>query len=739
VDDRPGALARARAWLSGRWDHALARPSLGFEEVRKRRLFAILILPGIAILLTFAAGHLVRGNRLEGLLDLVAGLWLVLSLAAFGVLDSGLIVYRFNTALLGLLFLFLAVKGGADGNKVMWAFSFPLIAFYTLGRREGLAWTGAVYLLLLGVLFAPPAALQAHPYPPEFGTRAAGAFFLVASLSYIYESVRERSQRGLERERNKLAAKSAKLAESAAALELANRALRLGEERLERAQAIARVGNLEYDVATGLVWGSPEALRLLGLDPAHPVLPLCRLRQLGPDLDALQEELAASARAGRGAALERTVRHLVDGREVVLVARAEPSLDEAGRVRKIIGVIQDVTERRRAEAERQQLEERLARSQKMEALGILAGGVAHDLNNVLSGVVGYPELLLADLPPAHELAGPLRLIRDSGQKAAAIVQDLLALARRGVAHHKVLRLNDVVAEYLSSPEQLRLQGLHPRVAFEARLDPRLLNLRGSAVHLRKAVMNLVCNAAEALPAGGRVRLATETRYVDRSAPAFPEVPEGEYVLLRVEDDGVGIAPEDLARIFEPFYTKKKMGRSGTGLGLAVVWGTVQDHRGYVQVRSAEALGTTVELYLPVSREAAEQPEGDVPLEEYLGNGQSILVIDDVAEQRELATRVLARLGYRVQAAPSGEAGIELLAGQPVDLVVLDMIMDPGLDGLETYARIVRRRPGQRAVIVSGFSETERVREAQRLGATTYVKKPYTLETLGLAVRDALRR
>jgi two-component system, cell cycle sensor histidine kinase and response regulator CckA len=205
----------------------------------------------------------------------------------------------------------------------------------------------------------------------------------------------------------------------------------------------------------------------------------------------------------------------------------------------------------------------------------------------------------------------------------------------------------------------------------------------------------------------------------------------------VEDNGIGIAAEDLERIFEPFYTKKMMGRSGTGLGMAVIWGTVTDHRGYIHIDSKEGFGTRIAIYFPAIRDAVALEGRFVPLEEYVGKGEAILVVDDVVEQRELAGHMLAKLGYLVHTAAGGEAALQFLAGQVVDLVILDMIMDPGIDGLETYMRILKIHPEQRTIIVSGFSETDRVLEAQRLGARSYVKKPYTLEKLGIAVRRAL--
>jgi CheY-like chemotaxis protein len=199
---------------------------------------------------------------------------------------------------------------------------------------------------------------------------------------------------------------------------------------------------------------------------------------------------------------------------------------------------------------------------------------------------------------------------------------------------------------------------------------------------------------------------------------------------------VGIASEDIERIFEPFYTKKIMHRSGTGLGMAVVWGTVKDHNGYIDVESREDEGTTVTLYFPVTRNLPGE-EKELPVEAYMGSGESLLVVDDVKEQREVTCNMLAALGYTAEAVPSGEAAVERIREKSFDLVLLDMIMDPGMDGLDTYKKIIAQVPGQKAIIVSGFSETERIEEAQRLGAGRYLKKPYTLDKLGQAIKNEM--
>jgi two-component system, cell cycle sensor histidine kinase and response regulator CckA len=408
-----------------------------------------------------------------------------------------------------------------------------------------------------------------------------------------------------------------------------------------------------------------------------------------------------------------------------------------GKPRYLAGYTIDITDRIRMEAEKRRLEERLQRAEKMEALGTLAGGVAHDLNNVLGVVTGYAELLLCDIRADSPLKPRLAKILGGGQQAAAIVQDLLTLARRGVPGKCVLNLNSVIGTHLNSLEFSDLSACHPDVRVRADLEPDLLNLAGSAVHLAKTLSNLILNAVEAMPHGGDLVIKTANRYLDKPVQGYDEIREGDYVVLSVSDTGEGISPEDAKRIFEPFYTKKIMGRSGTGLGLAVVWGTVKDHLGYISLQSEAGKGSIFTLYFPVTREALTDPCDAIPISKYMGNGEAILVVDDVKEQRELATAMLRKLNYQVHSVGSGRDAVAWLRTHSADLLVLDMIMDPGMDGLDTYRQVLEIRPGQRAIIVSGFSESERVSTAQSLGAGTYVRKPYLIEKLGLAVRKEL--
>ena len=398
---------------------------------------------------------------------------------------------------------------------------------------------------------------------------------------------------------------------------------------------------------------------------------------------------------------------------------------------KILGVTRDISERKK-------LQEQLHKSQKMESLGLLAGGVAHDLNNVLSGIVSYPELLLMNLPDDSKLRKPLQTIMESGNRAAAIVQDLLTVARGVAITKKPLKLNDLVSDYFDSPEFKKLKQFYPGVTFKPHLAEDLFIIEASNIHIRKVIMNLVANAADAVKKNGNVLIKTENRYLDKPLIGNEEINIGEYAVLTITDDGSGISSKDLWRIFEPFYTKKKMGRSGTGLGLSVVWNVMQDHKGYVNVKS-DGEGTLFELYFPITRDVILKTDNNLSLTSYKGNGETILVVDDIESQREISSRMLDMLGYKYKAVSSGEKAIEYLKQNTVDLILLDMIMVPGINGYETYERIIKIHPGQKTIILSGFSETDDVKKTQSLGAGKYLKKPITLKKLGMAINEELEK
>lgn len=384
------------------------------------------------------------------------------------------------------------------------------------------------------------------------------------------------------------------------------------------------------------------------------------------------------------------------------------------------------------------MEEVLHRSMKMEAVGMMAGGVAHDLNNILSGIVSYPEFLLLGLPQESEFRKPLEMIHDSGKRAAEVVADMLTVTRGAAAVKEPANLNTLIISYFESPEYQDLIQHHGAVQCRRELAPELLNIACSTVHVKKCIMNLVANAVEAVGGHGEVSVSTRNLYMEKSPVDNQFMKKGEYVELVVSDNGKGIATTDLEHIFDPFYTKKAMGRSGTGLGLTVVMNTVQDHDGGISVNSDEG-GSSFTLFFPAIREDVAEITGNQDLDEFMGEGEHILIVDDEVQQRDIASQMLRALNYNVSTAQSGEEALEYLREHQVDLLLLDMVMDPGINGCMTYGRAIILQPSLKAIIVSGFSENEEVVQAQELGAGQLVRKPYGLAEIGKAVQQELGR
>ncbi len=383
------------------------------------------------------------------------------------------------------------------------------------------------------------------------------------------------------------------------------------------------------------------------------------------------------------------------------------------------------------------LQDKLHKAEKMEAIGLMAGGVAHDLNNILSGLVSYPDILLLQLPEDSNLRQYIEAIKDSGMRASEVVYDLLTVARGIVATKEVANMNTLIEEYIESPECKKIKSLYPNIICETQLDPDLFNLFCSPIHIKKCIMNLLNNAAEAISGNGLICISTSNKYIDKPLPGNQYMKRGEYVQVIISDTGSGIPEKDIDRIFEPFYTKKVMGRSGTGLGLTVVWNTVQDHNGGIKVTSSDK-GTSFELYFPSTREELSENLEKIDIDELQGHGEHILVVDDEVQQQDITQKMLVSLGYHVKCVDSGEDAIQYLREKTVDLVVLDMIMDPGINGRQTYEEIIKLHRHQKAIIVSGFSKNEDVKITQEMGAGKFVKKPYVTRQIALAVKQTLQ-
>ena len=423
------------------------------------------------------------------------------------------------------------------------------------------------------------------------------------------------------------------------------------------------------------------------------------------------------------------------GEVVWLQTIKRPLVEKDGSCNHILGVSVDITKRVLAEVRGKGLQEQLHHYERLESLGVMAGGIAHDLNNILGPLVGYPSLVRAEVT-SDKVAPFLDEMERSAELAVALIGDLLTMARRGNYQASPIHIEGCVADFLRSATMDDIRSAYPGVELVLQLDTGLPAILGSEPHIYRVLLNLVKNAFEAIDGAGMVSVATRVESSSETVTEFDEVPGRRSIVIEVTDTGIGIPDADRSRIFDPFFSRKIGSSDGTGLGLAMVYGVVKDMSGSVAVSSMESGGSRFTVRLPVA-----ERQVDTTVEsgwDYRGD-EHILVVDDLPSQRQLAMRLLGALGYRVQTAANG---IEALAvceasDPPFSLAIIDMILGDGPNGVEVYRSLRSRFPDLPCIIVSGFSESEQVQAGLTEGVAAFVRKPYTQAVLGAEVRKTL--
>ena len=401
-----------------------------------------------------------------------------------------------------------------------------------------------------------------------------------------------------------------------------------------------------------------------------------------------------------------------------------PVFDSQGEIVNYVAAKNDITETKRLQA----LE---SRAERLETAGTIAGQVAHDFNNLLSPIMAYPEFIHEELPHDHKAHAYLDAIENAAQKMADINQDLLTMGRRGHYNQHVFDLNRVVLQCMQEMESRT-----KTVTCELDLCEDLMKIKGGEAQIHRMLTNLLVNAEDAMGDIGQVTIRTENYYADDTSIAFGCVPKGEYVKISISDNGCGIPEDIIQKILDPFFSTKTTDKKrGSGLGLSVVDAVMKDHNGHLDISSKVGHGTSFYLYFPITREdtGEEEPES------LTGGNETVLVVDDDDIQREVTSQLLTKLGYRVSIVKSGEEAVRFLQENMMDIIVLDMVMPGGIDGTETYRQILDFSPQQKAIVLSGFSESDRVLEVQKLGAGTFVRKPVTRRSIAVAVRTELSR
>jgi PAS domain S-box-containing protein len=416
--------------------------------------------------------------------------------------------------------------------------------------------------------------------------------------------------------------------------------------------------------------------------------------------------------------LECTCKAVHDGQEVVAV----------------LFVGRDITRQKEDEAALRRSEEQLIQAQKMEAVGQLAGGLAHDFNNLVSVITGYCGFLQRDLAADDARVSDVKEIQAAAESAASLTRQLLAFSRKQVLQPRIVNLNDSVEQL----EHMLRRLIGAQIEIKTKLDADLQLVKADPNQLDQVIMNLAVNARDAMPGGGELTLETENVQLDEEyARTHPGVHAGPHALLCIRDNGIGMSAETQSRIFEPFFTTKEPGM-GTGLGLSTVYGIVRQSGGHIWVYSEEGLGTVFKLYFPVTEEAAEETTAARTPDEALQGSETVLVVDDSESLRPVVTRILRQYGYAVADAASGDEAVRLAEGHsgPVHLLLTDIVM-PGMTGPELARDLSRWHPDLRVLFMSGYADNAVVREGLRHPSAGFIEKPFSPETLAREVRRAL--
>jgi two-component system, cell cycle sensor histidine kinase and response regulator CckA len=506
-------------------------------------------------------------------------------------------------------------------------------------------------------------------------------------------------------------------------------ALRRSEERTNYALGAAGMGVWELDVATRRLTWSETMAPLFGLTPQQaPTTAEAFLALIHPDDRRLVEDsLATTMRDGTDYEVE--FRALwPDGSTRWNAGQARMVRHSDGTPLRLLGIGTDISERKSLEAQFRQ-------AQKMEAVGLLAGGVAHDFNNLLTAILGYSTFVIDSFGPQDRRRADMEEVLKAGQRAAVLTRQLLAFSRKQVLQPTSVDLNTLV---LGIRQMLgRLIGEH--VDLVPILAPDLGTVRADPGQLEQVLMNLVLNARDAMPSGGRLAVETANVELDQSFMQDVTIHPGSYVLLAVSDNGVGMNEATKQRLFEPFFTTKEQGK-GTGLGLATVYGIVKQTGGYIWVYSEPGKGATFKIYLP---RATGDPKvaHNVAVDEELPAGtETVLVVEDEEAVRLLTRRILERAGYRVFDASNAGQAEALFERQATlfDLLVTDVIM-PGASGPRLFERLAQLRPDLKVLYVSGYTGDTIEHQGELAHGVEFLRKPFTADALTRRVRDVLDR
>ncbi len=721
-------------WFETVWKQLVANGNNDEASIRKRLMYGISSI-GIVFLVILGGIAVIQGGKTLAILDFSVAALLVTLLFLLRIKGYLNFCIRVGVAMMTILYLYLFTSGGIAGTAFVWSYTYPLFTCFLLGSRKGFWLSLAYFLFCFIFMIIDLNSSIINLYSINLVLRFLPSFAVVLLFSVLYERYRERSYRALIASKNNLE-KIVQKRTGELLKEVQNR---------EEKENELRISEVRYRT---LYDNSSDGISIISLSGQIISVnkQLCeRLGYTEDEIKAKQpEELYdKDSRKALKAMLKRAFETGSTDLEATQVSRSGDKIEVEIRSQLIVVddedtilcTCRDITERRKQEELNINLQEQLHRASTMEAIGLMAGGVAHDLNNILAGITGYPELMLLKLPPDSKLVKPLQAVLQSGRRATAVVTELLTMARGVASVKKPYDCNKLIEEFLITPEAVKITEDNSSVRIIKHLGKSTGSINCSAIHIEKCIMNLLMNALEAVldKAKARVEIITDRPNLSDDYIDSLNLSPGNYVRIVVKDNGSGISQKDVERIFEPFYSNKILGRSGTGLGLTVVWNVVHEHHGTITVESSER-GTIFTLYLPATDRSELKPIDDLTQWEMLPT-RHVLVVDDDPQLRDIGKATFETFGCSVKTASSGEEAIIIAKKEAFDLLFIDMMMEPGINGRETYEKIINTKPGQKALIASGYSENKEVKRALELGASGFIKKPYSIGELYRVVQS----
>jgi len=765
------------------------------EEQGRKRLFMLFIILLIIPLVIFGAIHFSRGIYRYWIMDHAAALVMAAFIVALRYMKNPLILYRLTILMIGSMLFYWLITGAVQGQAAIWIVATPTFFFFLTGRREGLFWTLVMTLGTVWMFFNPFNLLDVYQYTPEFVSRHLFTMLIIFLFTYSYESVRERYKKAIENEQRLLRREKEQLAAAKAEVDLVNRRLReemdiriVVEDELrkhrahleeivdERTRELQR-NNLELeesekryrllaDNVTDLIFSLDLDFRVLYISPSitsmygyttQEALSLTMKDIHTPEslkkvmrvfADQMEMEKNHGADPERNAVVQLKHRRS-DGSLFDVEIRASFVRDESGKPAGIVGIARDITERVRAQRENELMQEQLAQAQKMEAVGTLAGGLAHDFNNILSGILGSYDLLRLtlkkeNLQDRETVDRYLNVGLESARRSVNLIRELLALSQRHEIKLEPIDMNEAVRHV----NELCMNSFPKSIELEFAYSADRPVIMGDMVQVGQVLLNFCINASHAMTImrgagerqGGRLSVAVDLigpgHHPDRTVDA--DAPSGhEWVRISISDSGVGMDQETVKRIYEPFYTRKKRGE-GTGLGLSISYNIIQKHGGHIRVYSEPGIGSRFVLYFPACSFGTECSPYRPVREDLVKGSGTILVIDDELMVLNVARGLLEQCGYSVITSDVPERGIEIFRERhgSIDAVIIDLAM-PGKNGLEVFSELKKIYPGVRAVLSSGMLDNESKEKAIALGIRDFANKPYSAREISVKIHEVV--